>query len=120
MDASIAACASVMCRPLPVVFDRVGSFSNHNRSDNNAFELRCDADTDAAIVRLQQSLKVALRRSGLRPKPSTTPHMTLLCDRLVVPEHPITPIRWTATQFALILSHVGIGHHQRIAQWELG
>ncbi|MDP3820179.1 MAG: hypothetical protein Q8R33_01775 [Burkholderiales bacterium] len=45
--------------------------------------------------------------------------MTMLYDRHHITQHVTEPICWTATRFALILSHVGIGHHQRIAQWAL-
>jgi RNA 2',3'-cyclic 3'-phosphodiesterase len=114
VDAAIAAAASVVCPPLPIVFDHVLSFV-----DSQAFVLRCNPDSDAAIARLGKSLALPLRRAGLRPKLSDTPHMTMLYDHHHIPQHAITPICWTATRFALILSHVGIGHHQWIAQWAL-
>ena len=114
IDAVKAASASVTCPPLPIVFDRVMSFTN-----NNAFVLRCDARSDAAVARLRQSLAVALRNAGLQPEPSRTPHMTMLYDRHHIAEHAIEPISWTATRFALIVSHVGLGHHQFIDQWAL-
>ena len=114
VDAVMAASARVVCPSLRIVFDRVLSFT-----DSNAFVLRCTPDTDAAIAPLRQSLALALRRAGLRPEPSRTPHMTMLYDARHIPEHAIEPICWTATRFALVLSHVGIGHHQWIAQWPL-
>ena len=114
VDATMAAAGRVVCPPLPIVFDRVLTFS-----DSNAFVLRCNASSDAAIARLRQSMAPALRRVGLHPKASRTPHMTMLYDRQPIAEHPIEPICWTATRFSLILSHVGIGHHQRIGQWVL-
>jgi 2'-5' RNA ligase len=81
--------------------------------------LRCNPDGDAAIARLRQSLAVALRRTGLHPDASRTPHMTMLYDPRHVAQHAIEPICWTATRFALILSHVGLGHHQWVAEWPL-
>lgn len=114
VDTAIAASSRVVCPPLPIAFDHVLSFP-----DSNAFVLRCDPGSDAAIARLRQSLTVALRRAGLHPQPSGTPHMTLLYDARRIERQAIEPIRWTATRFALILSHVGIGHHQWIAQWTL-
>lgn len=114
VDAVIAASTRVVCPRLPIVFDHVLSFT-----DSNAFVLRCNPDSDAAVARLRQSLALPLRRAGLRPEPSRTPHMTLLYDPHHITQHAIKPICWTATRFALILSHVGIGHHQWIAQWAL-
>ena len=115
VDAAIAAATHVVCRRLPIVFDHVLSFT-----DSNAFVMRCNPDSDAAVARLRQSLALPLRRAGLRPEPSGTPHMTLLYDPHHITQHAIEPICWTATRFALILSHVGIGHHQWIAEWTLG
>lgn len=114
IDAAKAAAASVSCPPLPLVFDRALSFSH-----NDAFVLRCDKKSDAAVARLRQSLRAALKRVGLDPQPSGTPHMTLLYDTRHIPEHLITPISWVATRFALIVSHVGLTHHQWLAEWRL-
>ena len=114
VDAAIAASASVVCPPLPIVFDHVLSFT-----DSNAFVLRCNLGSDAAVARLRQSLALALRRAGLQPEPSRTPHMTMLYDPHLVTRHTIEPICWTATRFALILSHVRAGHHQQVKEWSL-
>ncbi len=114
VDAAKAASASVSCPPLALVFDRALSFSH-----NNAFVLRCDRKSDKAVARLRNPLKTALKRAGLDPEPSGTPHMTLLYDDRHVAEHSITPISWVATRFALIVSHVGLTHHQWLAEWRL-
>ncbi len=45
--------------------------------------------------------------------------MTMLYDPLVILEHSVEPIGWTATRFALILSHHGLGHHEWLGQWQL-
>ena len=114
IDAAKAAAASVSCPPLPLVFDSALSFSH-----NNTFVLRCDRKSDEAVARLRNPLKTALQRAGLDPQPSGTPHMTLLYDARHVAEHSITPISWVATRFALIVSHVGLTHHQWLAEWRL-
>lgn len=114
VDAAIAASASVACPQIPITFDRALSFP-----DSDAFVLLCDPHSDRALTRLRQSLALALRRAGLDPQPSRTPHMSLLYDTRHITEHAIEPVCWTATRFALILSHVGVGHHQWIAQWTL-
>jgi RNA 2',3'-cyclic 3'-phosphodiesterase len=114
VDAAIAASSRVVSPSLPIVFDHVLSFT-----DSNAFVLRCNPGSDAAIARLRQSLALALRRAGLHPEPSDTPHMTMLYDPRHISQHAIELICWTATGFALILSHVGIHHHQWISRWGL-
>jgi RNA 2',3'-cyclic 3'-phosphodiesterase len=115
IDAAVAAASRVDCTPFEITFDRAMSFK-----ESNAFVLRCDAKSDEAIARLRQPLAKALRQFGHRPQSSSTPHMTMLYDPQLVAEHPIQPIRWTATRFALILSHAGLGHHQWIKEWNFG
>ena len=110
VDAAIAAAATITCPPLHIVFDHALSFTR-----NDGFVLGCDAGSSAAIARLQQTLALALRRVGLRPAPSRSPHMTLLYDPRHIAECSIGSIQWTASEFALILSHVGqppchVGH----------
>lgn len=114
VEAAIVASAGVVCSPFPIVFDHVSSFA-----DNNAFAFRCNARSEAAIARLRQSLALGLRRAGLHPEPSRTPHMTMLYDAHHTTRHPIEPVGWAATRFALVVSHVGLGHHQWIGQWAL-
>lgn len=114
VEAVITAANRVVCPPLPIVFDHVQSFSG-----SNAFVLRCDPGSDAAVEGLRQRLALELKRLRLRHTASATPHMTMLYDPRIVAEQPIEPIRWTATRFALILSHQGVTHYQWIRQWNL-
>jgi 2'-5' RNA ligase len=113
VDRAVAAASSVACPELPIVFDRVGCLER----GGNAFVWHCDAASRAAFARLEQAL---LNRLGRRPS-NREPHMTLLYSppRAVTPL-PIEPLRWTATRFALILSHRGLHHHQWIGEWALG
>jgi hypothetical protein len=43
--------------------------------------------------------------------------MTLLYDKRQVAVQTIQPVRWAANRFVLILSHVGLTHHQRSGTW---
>jgi RNA 2',3'-cyclic 3'-phosphodiesterase len=114
VDAAIAASSRVVSPSLPIVFDHVLSFT-----DSNAFVLRCNP------AAMQPSRDCANRWHWLcseqvfTPKPSDTPHMTMLYDPRHISQHAIELICWTATGFALILSHVGIHHHQWISRWGL-
>jgi RNA 2',3'-cyclic 3'-phosphodiesterase len=113
IDRALAAAASVACPELPITFDKVGCLER----GGNAFVWHCDAASRTAFARLEHALLVRL---GRRPS-NREPHMTLLYSppRAVVPL-PIEPLHWTATRFALILSHRGLGHHQWIGEWALG
>lgn len=114
IDAARTAAARVTWPGSSILFDRACSFDT---AGNNPFVLRCDAQSGDAVIQLREALGEELRRAGLRPKPSRTPHMTLLYDRRLVPEHPIEQTGWVAARFTLILSHQGLGHHQRLGDW---
>lgn len=97
---------------IPIVFDRAESFTK-------AFMLRPDEQSAATIGCLRRALGHSARRVGLRPRPSSTAHMTLTYSSRCIHQERINPIYWTATRFALVLSHIGLTHHERIEQWPL-
>lgn len=117
VSAARAASNALRHTPVEVVHDRAGSFSNPG--DNNPFVLRCDDRSTDAIGLLRAKLQVCLRRSGLQPQASTTPHLTLLYDRRTVDTSFVPAIRWQASRLRLVLSHRGLGHHQTIEEWRL-
>lgn len=117
VEAASAAMAHVAHRPLHLCFDRALSFAGQART--SPYVLRCHPESDAAIAELRQHLALALKRFALSPQPSRTPHLTLLYDEHRVAEHAIEPIAWTATDFALVLSHVGRTRHECLARWPL-
>ena len=115
VDAAIAAGNSVVCPAFSIYFDSAMSFP-----ESNAFVLRCDAASDAAVASLRQMLSAAFKHVSLRPKRAIpTPHMTLLYEQRHLPQREIAPLRWTAGRFVLILSHAGLHHHQWIREWPL-
>jgi 2'-5' RNA ligase len=116
IKASIAACDRIAGRAFQVSCSAVGTYPH-----SNAFVLHCDAATNDAIAALRDAIQVELRRFNLRPRASKDAHMTLVYGaRQPQPKVPIEPVRWTATRFALVLSHVGVTHHQWIKEWALG
>lgn len=114
MDAAIAASANTHCRAIRVTFDRALSFHR-----SNAFVLCCSPDTDEAIARLRQPLARELQRAGLRPRVSSTPHMTMHYGASSISEIRVDPLSWTATRFALVVSHIGRSRHQWVAERRL-
>jgi len=117
VDAARAAAARVTCPSLLINFDRMSFYPNETKA---ACVFHCDKDSASRIAPLRVQLGGALRDSGLHPKPTSAPHMTMLYDKLTYPiEDPIDPIEWTATRFVLVLSHVGASHHQWIGEWPL-
>lgn len=117
IDAARAAARGVASPPLSITFDKVTSFDRPQTM--KPFVLLANVGSSASIGLLRHSLHAALERVGLRPKASDTPHMTLAYDRCSVLKQEIDPLCWTARRYALVLSHVGAGHHQWVDQWPL-
>lgn len=97
-----------------VAFNSVQSFSN------GALVLRGD-DGVAGLELLQQRLGSAMERAALgQAFRSYTPHMTLLRDSQLVPDHPITPIGWWVREFVLVHSFLGQSRYEFLARFPLG
>jgi 2'-5' RNA ligase len=112
-----AAAAAVSGEPFEIVFDRAASFPI--RQSHLPLVLRGHRSADPLIA-LYGTLGAALARTGLAPvSRHFTPHMTLLYDtRLVVPCS-VEPVAWTAREFVLIHSRVGLGQHIPLGRWSL-
>ncbi|HEY1089877.1 MAG TPA: 2'-5' RNA ligase family protein [Burkholderiaceae bacterium] len=115
VQSAAGAATEVICPAFHIVFDHVRCFGGMR----DKLALRCDAASDKAVKELRDRLEVALIRQGIRPKGSKTPHMTLTYRDSRIEEHPIPPLNWAVTRFDLIVSHRGIGHHQRIGEYRL-
>ena len=101
--------------PFDIAFSQAVSFGG------GAVVLRGGEGTDA-LVALGDAIGVAMMKAGLKPpaSQSKTPHMTLLYDRAsTVPEETVEPLRWTAREFVLIHSRVGLTDHKALARWPL-
>ena len=97
------------------------AFSHTASFGGGAVVLRGGEGTDA-LVALGKAIGVAMMKAGLKPPTgqSKTPHMTLLYDRgSNVAEEPVEPLRWTAREFVLIHSRVGLTDHKVLARWPL-
>ena len=120
VDAALAAGARTNCPKFSISMDHALSFANERSHGSHPFVLGCDPQGDLAIAVLRKSLARACKEYGLRTDSSTTPHMTMLYDKRVIARQPIEAIHWPVTRFALIVSHVGLNHHQWLGQWSLG
>lgn len=69
------------------------------------------------IYGLNRQLVLAMRRGTGRA--SFMPHMSLLYTDKPVEKQPVEPIRWTAREFVLVHSFVGLGRHETVARWPL-
>jgi len=111
------AAASISASVFDVVFDRVVSF--WTKRPRRPFVLRAGGDV-VALSAFHRTLGLALTRSGLsRVNSHFTPHMTLLYDRVLVPEHEIETMRWTVREFVLIHSLQGQTRYIELGRWPL-
>jgi RNA 2',3'-cyclic 3'-phosphodiesterase len=116
--AASAAAATVAMPPFDVTLDRAASFCHKPR--NRPFVLLA-REGIVPLTALRQAFgaemtKALVRRSA---KSHFTPHLTLLYDDLCVEKHAIEPIVWTAHEFVLVHSLLGLGRHVALARWPL-
>ena len=109
------AAGQVRVAPFELRFDRSVSFQG--RPGNRPFVLVGDNGLDR-LRSFRRALGIALAEKGLKrfAKREFTPHVTLLYAERAVEEHPIDPVNWTASEFALIHSLHG---HIHLARWPL-
>jgi len=103
--------------PFEVVFDRAASFHN---GGNNPFVLQGGEGLEA-LRAFQRDLGSAMARAGLGKwvDKTFTPHVTMLYDRRLVAEQPLSPVRWTVSEFILVHSLLGRTEHVPLARWTL-
>lgn len=103
-------------RPVEVTFDRMASFKG--KPGNHPLVLQ-GGPALTGLRFLQRQLALELKRVGLASaaKASFSPHVTLLYDRVVVPETPVDPFTWTVRELVLVQSVVGQGRHIDLKAW---
>lgn len=106
-----ALASSARFHSFDVVLDRALSFRVH---DKNPFVLVGGAGVEE-LRSFHRLLGAALgsRTTGF------TPHLTVLYDKKLIPEHPIMPVKWKASEFALVHSYAGLGRYAIVERWPL-
>ncbi len=104
--------------PIEVTLNRAVSFA---RKTGKRPYVLLGGEGVAGVMPLHCGLVSAMFRSGLDVpvRSSFNPHMTLLYDHAHHPEAPILPVSWTAREFVLIESHVGLTRHIERGRWLL-
>jgi RNA 2',3'-cyclic 3'-phosphodiesterase len=107
------AMTTVRGAPVDVVLDRAGG--------TGKLLLLRGSDGSPGLKALQQSMKVALIKAGLRRYMHSIPepHVTLSYNFSDIPERPIDPIVWTARHFVLIESRLGKHQHVERGRWSI-
>jgi 2'-5' RNA ligase len=76
-------------------------------------------DGNAELMRFHQRLigELMARRLATAKDFQFVPHVTLLYDRLSVPEQPVSPIYWQMREVTLVLSHLGQTRYDHLQRW---
>ena len=107
----VVAEAERLSRLVNQVLDMAKIESGHAQWRHDSIDLR----------ELGQRLGLSLRRHGLRPEHSRTPHMTLVYDGSYdVRDREVEALPWTASELLLVLSPQGLGRHEQLGSWPLG
>ena len=112
--------AASMLREAPVAlrFELAGSYPRPQST--SPFVLHSKVQ-QLGVVAFHRALGEAMKGQGLKRGVSRTltPHMTLLYDDLALRAAEIEPVAWTAREFVLIHSLVGLGRHEVLGRWPL-
>jgi 2'-5' RNA ligase len=113
-----AAAATVAMPCFEVAFDRVTSFPGKGRSQPLVL---LGNDGVVALTALQRTLRQALDAAGLpaASKSGYKPHVTVLYGKRGLAEQPIEAVGWTAREFALVHSRIGLRQYTTLGRWSL-
>jgi len=114
VDEAKRAADSIVMAPFDVAFSHAATLGGE------AFALFRGQGSDA-LVALGDAIGVAMAKVGLKSSASQfkTPHISLLRAPSRVPEEPVEPVHWTASEFVLIHSLIGKHEHRIKARWPL-
>ena len=117
--ANVAAAVEEIERPSFVVsFDRVGSFAG---APGKHPHVLLAGEGVEALKAFRQALWDAIHRRLKKTlsSPQFNPHVTLMYGDERLPDRPIAPISWRATEVELIHSEVGRGVYHTLNRWPL-
>lgn len=120
-EAMRAAAARVQMAPADVRLDRLGRFERRTGRPGPVVLLSSDPSALPDLLALQGRLQDEVLTAGFpaRVLPSFQPHMTLLHDRRPVPIQSVGPYAWTASEFVLVRSHIGLRYYDILGRWPL-
>ena len=116
IDTAMRAAGTISIAPFRAEFDRIASFSG----SHGQRALVLTGDGVAGFMRLQEALRHALMKAGLKlPRQSnSSPHLTMMYENRIS-DFAIEPIGWTVSRFVLIDSLIGQSRHVHLGQWFL-
>lgn len=122
VETAKAAAAAVRASPFEVRVDQAMSFAGRvNSRRKRPFVLLADEALEG-VWTLRRVLGIALAKAGLGRlvEKDFIPHVTMLYDAAIVPQHEVPPVSWCATDFVLVHSLIGQTTHIQLGRWPLG
>ena len=104
---------AIRMAPFEIMLDMAMSFRQPTRHVLVLGTTRSVADIYALNRQLVMAMGSKVRGGSFNP------HMTLLYANRPVEKQPVEPLRWTAREFVLIHSFIGLGRHEIVARWPL-
>jgi RNA 2',3'-cyclic 3'-phosphodiesterase len=116
---AIRAGDAIRFAPFALTFERALSYQN--RQSRKPFVLTAQAGSEAVNgLRFQIGNAYSSLSGSLCYKhQSISPHVTLIWDKVVVPEQPVEPLSMIVQEFALVHSYVGKSRYDIVKQWPL-
>lgn len=113
-----AALDALPLRAIDIVLDRVGSFAG--APGKHPHVLLGDAGVEALRAFREPLFEAVRGKVRTLSGPAFNPHVTLTYGDVRLPERPIAPIMWRATELQLIHSLVGRSQYVTLGRWALG
>ena len=112
-----AALDALPLKAVDIVFDRVGSFAG--APGKHPHVLLGDAGVEALRAMREPLFEAVRSKVRTLSGPAFNPHVTLTYGDVRLPERPVTPIAWRATELLLIHSEVGRSRYNTLGRWML-
>lgn len=113
-----AALDALPLQTIDIVLDRIGSFAG--APGKHPHVLLGDAGTGALRAFREPLFEAVRGKVRTLSGPAFNPHVTLTYGHVRLPERPIAPIAWRATELRLIHSEVGRSRYNTLGRWALG
>lgn len=120
IDTSLRIGDAIQFAGFDIALDRALSF--HNRSARNPFVIAASTSASCAVNQLARQIRQsAAQMTGCRVNQggTITPHVSVVWDRLLVPEHAIEPIKLPGREVALVHSYIGQSRYEILRRWPL-
>lgn len=109
---------SIRFQHFQVRLDRALSYRNRKRKKPFVLAASDPADVSALGDHIAKAFDILSGHKARGGRP-VSPHVTLVWDAFMVPEHPISPVIVPVREVSLVHSHIGQSRYDILARWPL-